>query len=211
MYAGISRFLSRLKTKVADFSSFVGAVHSSPSGRNQTLETRPPPGIQGVSKEPEGSKPRILSTGSLPQKAREPTQSSTGVSPQLRRSTAGSQEGKWTESAQQKTKACASLGYLAADDVAYMPFYQEDRLALRIGESSHKGHEFVRETANAIKGIPDLYKITCDEIAWKLNKLGTPIPRGGRWNGRLVFHFTRHYMQIRPAFFEEDVARKAPF
>ena len=105
----------------------------------------------------------------------------------------------------------ASLGYLAADDVAYMPFCQEDRLALRMGESSHKGHEFVRETANAIKGIPDLYNITCDEIAWKLNKLGTPMPRGGRWNGRLVFHFTRHYMQIRPAFFEEDVPKKAPF
>jgi hypothetical protein len=107
---------------------------------------------------------------------------------------------------QQKDKISDSVRYLGGEDLACVPFYKEDRLNLRIGESNHKGHEFVRETAAAIKSMPKP-TMTCDEIAHQLNRTASRMPRGCKWNGTLVYHFTRHYMEILPAFFTENIPK----
>lgn len=85
-------------------------------------------------------------------------------------------------------------------------FEKYHRLALRIGESTHVSHAFVRENADAILALTNVRRISCSDIAKRLNESGTRQPRSGEWNSNLVYHFTRHYMSIRPPYFPDDVS-----
>lgn len=85
-----------------------------------------------------------------------------------------------------------------------IPFEKEHRVALWIGESNHLGHVFVRENRRLILALPDARPRTCSEIARKLNGISSRKPRSGEWTDALVYHFTRHYMSVRPKFHPED-------
>lgn len=85
-------------------------------------------------------------------------------------------------------------------------FEKHHRLALRIGESNHMAHAFVRENAEAIMALSNVRQMSCMDIARRLNEIGTQQPRSGEWTSNLVYHFTRHYMSIRPPYFTDDVS-----
>lgn len=85
-----------------------------------------------------------------------------------------------------------------------IPFAKYHRLALHIGESTHVGHAFVRENSEAILALPNVRRMTCGDIAKHLNERGTRQPISGEWTSTLVYHFTRHYMSVRPPYFAED-------
>ena len=86
------------------------------------------------------------------------------------------------------------------------PFTAEHRLALHIGESHHLSHAFVREAARLIHAMPNVKSATCAEIARYLNQHCKQMPRSGKWDSILVYHFTRHYMEFRPRFHEKPRA-----
>lgn len=162
MYKGISRFLSRLKTTVEDFASFVR--WRSPKPRSIEPSSAAQAGL----------------VRDVPQRQRDGH--ATFKTPDVGRSFS------------------PGPNLIAEDGLAWVEFTTEHRLALRIGESSHAGHAFVRETAKAIHDILDFQSLTCGEIAQQLNRVKSATPRSGKWNSILVYHFTRHYMEVRPPF-----------
>jgi hypothetical protein len=85
-----------------------------------------------------------------------------------------------------------------------IPFEKDHRIALWIGESDHAGRAFVRENSSVILALPDARRMTCGEIAKQLNGTNSTKPRSGQWTDALVYHFTRHYMSVRPVFYPED-------
>jgi hypothetical protein len=172
VYKGINRFLSRLKTTVANFSNYV---------RRPLM--------------PRGERPSAASldvdlSGDEPQRKREAHPNDDAA------------DNRHDE--KPSVTPYADVTTEDDDDTAWVPFTAEHRLALRIGESSHGGHAFVRETAKNILNILEFQRLTCAEIAQRLNRVGSAMPRSGKWDSILVYHFTRHYMNVRPAFFSSE-------
>ena len=171
VYKGINRFLSRLKTTVANFSNFVRRPLT-----------------------PRGERPSAASLD-------------VGLSRDelLRKRQSHQNDDAAGRRYDEKPSVTDYADITPEDDTAGVPFTAEHRLALRIGESSHRGHAFVRETANNILNIPEFQRLTCAEIAQRLNRTGSAKPRSGKWDSILVYHFTRHYMSVRPRFFTTEL------
>jgi hypothetical protein len=151
MYKGVSRFLARLKTKVASFSNFL------------RIRTRQQIGV--------GER------RSVPPYWYERLRTSAG-----------------------HLRAAPVPATIEQDRLPEIAFEKEHRLALWIGESDHAGLASVRESSSFILSLPNAPRLTCGEIAKQLNGTLSSEPRSGQWTDALVYHFTRHYMSIRPVF-----------
>jgi hypothetical protein len=155
MYKGVSRFLTRLKTKVANFSNFL------------RIRARKQIGVgEGRSGLPYWYETFTASAGRL--------------------------------------RAAPVPSPIEQDRLPEIAFEKEHRLALWIGESNHAGLAFVRENSSFILSLPDAGRLTCGELARQLNGTGSAKPRSGQWTDALIYHFTRHYMSIRPSFYPGD-------
>jgi hypothetical protein len=151
MYKGVSRFLTRLRTKVANFSNFL------------RIRTRKKIGVgDGRSGPPYWYERFTTSAGRL--------------------------------------RVVPVPSPIEQDRLPEIAFEKEHRLALWIGESDHAGLAFVRKSSSFILSLPDAHRLTCGEIARQLNVALSSKPRSGEWTDALVYHFTRHYMSIRPVF-----------
>ncbi|WFU44136.1 hypothetical protein QA640_17795 [Bradyrhizobium sp. CB82] len=155
MYKGINRFLTRIKTSVADFAKLV---------RHSSFKQKTPP-------------------------TRDTANGAPGWSTQI------------SKSFRLRPRVAASSQVIQDDQIPAIGFLKEHRIALYIGESSESAWSFVREASGAILARPDLHNGKCSAIAKHLNSLGIAMPRTGKWDDSLVYHFTRHYMSIRPGFF----------
>lgn len=160
MYKGISKFLTRIRTKVSDFSNFI-RLGGRTQSRLADKGLRPPRWLERIPPYSLGKKP--VPTPTTIEEDRPPA----------------------------------------------IPFGKEHRLALWIGESTHEGCTFVLETKMLILEMAGANQMTCSEIARQLNRINSAKLRSGEWNDALVYHFTRHYMSIRPVFYPED--RSTPF
>lgn len=155
MYKRIGKFLTRIRTKVADFSNFIRIGRYTQSG---LAEKRSGPSLW------------------LGRFVREAPDETSTLSPSS----------------------------IEEDRLPKIPFEMEHRVALWIGESNHEGFAFVLETKTLILEMAGVNQLTCSEIARQLNRISSTSPCSGEWSDALVYHFTRHYMTVRPAFYSES-------
>lgn len=152
MYKGASRFLTRLKTKVANFSNFLRFRMRRQYEASESSSTPP------------------------------------------------SRYGRFTTTPG-RLRAIPTTVPVLEDRLPEIGFEMEHRIALWIGESNHAGINFVRKNSSVILSLADRHRMNCSEIARHLNDDSRlPKPRSALWTDALVYHFTRHYMSIRPPF-----------
>jgi hypothetical protein len=88
------------------------------------------------------------------------------------------------------------------EELPAIPLLTNDREALWLGSADLQAHEFFKTASVHLLSISNVSSLSCAEIAVALNKIDAVYPRNGKWDSRLVYHFTRHYTSVRPRYYD---------